>query len=128
MAWSGWLTADEVVEAPYWPMCDLDELALAALLISAQQECEAFVPAVAHAASVGGAVVVESDDDGVPTDALVPESWRQAQALQVRALHRSAISGAGDQIGGDGLTVTVFPMDWTVKALLRPRSGVPRLG
>ncbi len=128
MAWSGWLTADEAVEAPYWPTCELDDLALAALLISAQQQCEVYAPAVAHAGSVAGAAVTETGDDGVPIDALVPESWRQAHALQARALHRSAISGAGDQIGGDGLTVTVFPMDWTVKALLRPRSGVPRLG
>lgn len=125
MAWSGWLTAAEAIEAPYWPTCDLEPLELAALLTSARDQCEAYAPAVAYAADVSGADVHSSDLDDVPINATVPESWRLAQALHARALYRSGIAGSGDQIGGDGLTVTVFPMDWTVKNLLRPRAGRP---
>lgn len=128
MAWSGWLTPSEVVEAPYWPTCDLDDLEVLVLLISSQNQCEEFAPAVEFAAGVTGATVLESDEDDVPTEAVVPESWRLAQALQARALYRSGVAGSGDRVGGDDLAVTVFPMDWTVKNLLRPRAGRPRVG
>lgn len=47
-----------------------------------------------------------------------------AQKLQARALIRAGFSGDGTEaVGVDGLPVTIFPMDWTVKALLRPKRG-----
>lgn len=102
---TGWLAPDEVLDdtAPYWPMCDVEDPdALAKLLEAARIQCEAFAPALAD------------------TD-VAPENYRLAQGFQARALYRSAIAGSGDRIGGDGLAVTVFPMDWTVKNLLRPK-------
>ena len=60
-------------------------------------------------------------------DGRVPARFRTAQTKQARALIRADATGSGDQIGGDGLTVTVFPMDWTVKALLRPKRGRRRV-
>jgi len=51
----------------------------------------------------------------------VPDTYVLAQIMQARALYRSMLAGSGDAIGADGLSVTVFPMDWTVKNLLRPR-------
>lgn len=125
MAWTGWLTAEEAVVAPYWPTCDLEAEELTALLASAQVVCEDYAPGVAYAGGVKGATIDEVDDDDIPTEATVPENWRLAQSMQARALWRSSAAGSGDQIGGDGLTVTVFPMDWTVKALLRPPHGRP---
>jgi hypothetical protein len=41
--------------------------------------------------------------------------------MQARAVYNSVKAGSGDQVGPDGLTVTVYPMDWNVKNLLRPR-------
>lgn len=127
MPWTGWLTPEETVEGPYWPQCDLalDELAM--LLTSARIQCEAYAPDVRYAESVPDAVDIVLDADGVATSAKVPESWRQAQAFQARALWRSGQAGGSDQIGGDGLTVTVFPMDWSIKNLLRPKKGLPVL-
>lgn len=75
----------------------------------ARIQCEEFAPALA---------------EGAP----VPENYVAAQIMQARALVRSGHVGAGDQAGGYGETVTVFPMDWTVKALLRPRRGKPYFG
>lgn len=61
--------------------------------------------------------------------ATVPDNWVAAQVLQARALVRAGIVGDGDRAGIDGgETVAVFPLDWTVKALLRPRKGRPYLG
>lgn len=55
----------------------------------------------------------------------VPARYLQAQIMQARAQHRSGVVGEGNQVGPDGLTVTVYPMDRSVKALLRPRRGRP---
>ncbi|MGV8965337.1 MAG: hypothetical protein ACOH2F_03575 [Cellulomonas sp.] len=105
----GWLTSAEVRDEPYWATCDVDtDTALDKLLASARSQCEAFAPALVAGADV-------------------PEAYRLAQAFQTRGLYRSSIAGSGDGIGSDGMTVTVFPMDWTVKNLLRPKRGVPVL-
>lgn len=53
-----------------------------------------------------------------------PSNYAQAQLLQARALWASGNVSQGDQFGGEGLSVTVFPMDWTVKNLLRPTRAV----
>lgn len=55
---------------------------------------------------------------------VVPDRYVAAQVLQTRALVRAGIADTGDMTGGYGETVTVFPMDWQVKALLRP-AGKP---
>lgn len=109
--WTGWVIPDELVQAPFasvWPDgADLDGDTAEMFLASARAQCVAFAPA--------------------PTgteDAPVPQAYRLAQVMQARALWRSGKSGSNDQIGGDGFTVTVFPMDWTVKRLLRPQSGL----
>ncbi len=74
----------------------------------ARIQCEAFAPQLA---------------EGVEA----PENYVAGQIMQARALVRAGIVGSGDQLGVEE-TVTVFPMDWTVKALLRPRRGRPRFG
>lgn len=103
---NGWLDAGNITEVRgYWPgvdEVDLDELAL--LLASAQVQCAAFAPDLGD-------------------DVTVPANYRHAQVLQARALYRAGMAGSNDQIGLDGQSVTVFPMDWTVKALLRPKRG-----
>ncbi|MFT3862043.1 hypothetical protein [Micropruina sp.] len=62
-------------------------------------------------------------DDGAP----VPDNYLAAQVLQARALVRAGIVGDSDR-AGLGETVAVFPMDWTVKNLLRPKRGKPYFG
>ena len=103
---NGWLDAGNIAEVRgYWPgvdEVDLDELAL--LLASAQVQCAAFAPDLGD-------------------DVTVPANYRHAQVLQARALYRAGMAGSNDQIGLDGQSVTVFPMDWTVKSLLRPKRG-----
>lgn len=55
-----------------------------------------------------------------------PATYVQAQIVQARDTRASGLVGGRDQVGPDGLAVTIYPMDRTVKALLRPRSGKPR--
>jgi len=75
----------------------------------ARIQCERFAPALAA---------------GEP----IPDNYVAAQVMQTRALVRGGVVGSGDQAGGYGDVVTVFPMDWNVKNLLRPKRGKPHFG
>lgn len=92
-----------------WPgAADYDELLTFPLSVAAIQ-CATFAPTL-------------------PVGAPVPDHWVAAQVLQCRALVRAGIVGSGDQLGNYGETVTLFPMDWTVKNLIRPKRGKPYFG
>lgn len=91
---------------------DVDELGL--YLDAAFEACAAFLPRCR---------------DGVEVDYTLPAeataSRKLAQVMQAAALWKSTRSGPGNEFGAGEFTVTVFPMDWTVKALLRPKRGKP---
>lgn len=95
----------ETLEA-YWPnVAEVPADSIGRYLAAAARQCEEFAPAL-------------------PAEpAPLPDGYHLAQAMQARALWRSGTVGGGDQYGGGEFTVTVFPMDWTVKALLRPKRG-----
>jgi len=96
-----WLTPDEAGQEPYWPTCPVETDALAKLLEVARTQCEAFAPALADGADV-------------------PENYRLAQARQAQNAYRAGQVDTGGSYGVDDVQVTVFPLDWHVKALLRP--------
>lgn len=83
---------------------DLSDAALVMVLDAARTQCQEFAPALAN-------------PDEPPAHYVV------AQVLQARALTRAGFVGSNDQVGGFGETVTVYPMDWQVKALLRPKKA-----
>ena len=104
----GWVTLVHTREL--WPDADvLEDDVLTAYLRSAYESCVAFAPALA-------------------ADVEVPESWRVAQVMQARAVYRSLKAGGRDQVGPDGFTVTVYPLDWNVRQQLRPKRGRPLVG
>lgn len=106
----GWLDEVEDIGTEWfdelWPDAPVDDTARDRALLSAHETCAAYAPTLA---------------DG----AVIPERYKRAQVLQARAQQRNAAAGSGDQVGPDGYTVTVYPMDRTIKGLLRPRSGKP---
>ena len=113
----GWLSGPGRQVQNYWPgSVDVDAEELGALLTSAAIQCDAYAPkmTITDIAVVG--TTTECED-------YAPDNYLHAQVLQARALYRSTMAGSGDQIGVDGQTVTIFPMDWTVKNLLRPKRG-----
>ncbi|MFD6094533.1 hypothetical protein ACFWGN_20670 [Oerskovia sp. NPDC060338] len=105
-----WIEADDPRIDQLWADAPADEATLLLFLESAQGQCSEFAPALPSGSTE------------------VPANYVLALILQARALQRSTVAGSGDSLGGDGFTVTVFPMDWTVKNLLRPSHGVPVLG
>lgn len=55
---------------------------------------------------------------------LPPVQWRLAQIMQARnVLNASRVDPSGSA-GGQDFTLTPFPLDWTVKQLLRPQRGL----
>lgn len=106
----GWVDTDAAQLGELWPDSEqLGEETLEQLLQSAYEQCSAYAPALA---------------DGAPT----PESWPVAQILQASELW-SSTRREGDVIGfTDQIAVRVRPLGNTVRSLLRPRPGVPRVG
>lgn len=115
---AGWLGASQIsIVQRYWPGADdLDPAELNALLTSSAIQCDAYAPKITY-------TVTNEDGTTATHEGYATDNYLHAQVLQARALYRSTMAGSGDQIGLDGQAVTVFPMDWTVKNLLRPKRG-----
>jgi hypothetical protein len=103
-----WHTATSIeVE---WPeAARFDDGKLDELLAVARHQVEEFAPAL-----------VEPE--------VIPEGYRLAQSMQARALWQAQNTAPGDTQGGENYTVRVYPMDWTIKNILRPQRGVPAIG
>jgi hypothetical protein len=107
----GWVNTDDESLVEEWRDMPDDPVVAERYLRSAYEQCVDFLP---HKRVDGVLAPVVPDP--------VPERFRLAQILQARALYNSVIAGPGDSMGADGQSVTVFPMDWSVKNLLRPKS------
>ena len=106
-----WLSPDDTRLPVWWPgSADLLQEELGAYLDSAAAQCAAFAP-----------------DLDLDPDAEVPTPWLHAQALQARALARVGRVGDNSGLSETGQPISLWPMDWTVKALLRP-AGKPVIG
>jgi len=99
----GWLTLQQARDL--WPQAPDDDVTLSMLLTSAKVACVAFAPII------------------LP-DAVIPENYRQAQFQQARSLWLAMSATTESRIGDEQFAVTVYPLDWNVKQLLRPR-GIP---
>lgn len=60
-------------------------------------------------------------------DAGIPVSFRRAQLMQARNLWNAITKDSSGELGGEGYSAPVFPLDWQVKNLIRPNGGKPRV-
>lgn len=106
-----WYTSSDLETLVHlWPgALDISSEALDVYLEAARDQCIAFL---------GSGSTSFNQPDEIPT------RWSLAQVMQAKALSQSPLVGHDDQYGGIGESVTIFPMDWKVKALLRPAQGV----
>ncbi len=107
MEWVDAAADAELIEA-LWPDTPSSAPVAQAFLDAAQIQCEEFAPALAA------------------EEVSAPANYKTACIMQAAALFKSGHVGGSDQITGD-YPVRVFPMDWTVKALLRPAPGIPEV-
>lgn len=104
---TAWATVD--FARSMWADASIDDDILEAQLAAAQESCQAYAPALED-------------------DAPVPVRYSQAVVLQAQEVANAAHRD-GDVIGfsDTGYAVRVRPLSTTVKALLRPRSAVPKV-
>lgn len=99
----GWLSLEQA--RAQWADAPLDDVFLFQLLDTAKEQCVAYAPALLL---------------GAP----VPARYLQAQLTQARALYQSTIANQADNVGIEGFTVRVFPLDFTIRAMLRPKKAI----
>lgn len=99
----GWLTMDQARQR--WADAPQDDLTLYELLTTAKTQCVEYAPAML-------------------LGAVVSTAYRQAQSLQARAIYMASISNQADNVGVEGFTVRSYPLDWNIRALLRPKKAI----
>lgn len=99
---AAWHTIDSARRE--WDGAPKDDARLYTLLETARTQCLAYAPATV----------------------IIPSHYRAAQVLQARNIwNASRIDPGASQMNADGFTVTVYPLDWTVRQMLRPIQGRP---
>jgi hypothetical protein len=63
-----------------------------------------------------------------PAAIAIPERYRAAQLMQARNTWNASLTNADQQVDVGGFTVTVRPLDWAVKQLLRPLTATKAFG
>jgi hypothetical protein len=99
----GWLTLEQT--RSQWSDAPLDDVFLRQILDTARAQCVAYAPTLALGAQV-------------------PATYVQAQLLQARAIFQSVIANQQDAVGVEGFQVRVFPLDFTIRAMLRPKRAI----
>lgn len=105
---SGWHTMSSA--RALWIGAPVDDVDLYELLTVARDQVLDFAPA-------------RFSEPG----AEVPVRFKRAQLMQARNIWNASKKDEQDQMGGEGFTVTVWPMDWSVKNLIRPKRGLPEV-
>ncbi|MGN7976526.1 hypothetical protein ACTJJ4_03050 [Microbacterium sp. 22195] len=114
---------DAIPEALRW--VDLVDVYLDGFYLSYYSSTEAFISMdVPHDPGTYSYRYLGPDVEGTgPVE--IPANYFAAIVTQARNLHNAGVSpvGGGD-FDGSGYGVTTFPLDWTVKQLLRPELGL----
>lgn len=94
-----------------WADAPDDDAYLYELMLSARRDCKRNQPAA---------------DPATATDPEDANAYRLAEQLQTIARWTASRATNTDRLGDDVTGVTVFPMDWHVKQLLRPKTPATR--
>ena len=92
-----------------WADAPFDDALLYELLDIAGGQVVAFAPALA-------------------LDARIPTDYKRAQLMQSRNLWNATKDNGNQEMGADGFTIPIKPLDWHIRQLLRPKRGIPVVG
>ncbi len=107
-----WLT-DEQAIALWADAANLEPDVLTLLLDSAYEDCVEFLPCL---------------PEGEDYADMATPSRMLAQAYQAKSRYNALLAGNDGAVGPEGNSLTLFPLDWQVKQLLRPKKGRPTFG
>ncbi|WP_433586369.1 hypothetical protein [Microbacterium hydrocarbonoxydans] len=113
---STWHTP-ETVRAEWEDAEQIGNALLAQLVTAARDAVTAFAPALPAFSPTA-----EQPDQPIP------DRYRLGQLMQVRNLWSAVDTASSGDLGGETFTYQPRPLDWHVKALLRPQRGRPRVG
>lgn len=99
----GWL--DLQTARNQWADAPLDDIFLHQILDTAKKQCQKYAPAL-------------------PALQHPPIEYVQAQLIQARAIYQNVISNNNDTTGLEGFTVRIFPLDYNIRAMLRPKRAI----
>lgn len=91
-----------------WPGAPAQDGTLARLLDVAQDQVEAYAPQLLTMA--------------------VPERYRAAQLMQARNTFNASLTNGDQQTDMGGFVMTIRPLDWAVKQLIRPLTATKAFG
>ena len=99
----GWL--DLQTARAQWADAPYDDIFLHQILDTAKFQCIEYAPPLAAGKQP-------------------PINYVQAQLLQARAIYQSVLANQNDAVGLEGFAVRVFPLDFTIRAMLRPKRAI----
>lgn len=104
----GWQTVDTARDI--WEQAPNDDARLFQLLELAKQQVLAYAPALTLLAPI-------------------PPNYREAQIMQARNIWNAGkVDPQSGGFGEDSFVIRPFPLDWMIKQILRPRTGIPVVG
>ena len=109
-----WHTIDSA--RSQWDDAPFEDDELQELLDVAQQAVLAYAPALP------GVTYTIIDGYVVPSETVIPTSYRHAQLMQARNVWNSSQASPSGDFDGAGYGLTTFPLDWQIKQLHRPRT------
>ena len=102
-----WFTLEEARE--WWRDAPYDDAELSTYLEVGKSQIIAYGPQLVA--------------DEIAMTGCVPENYRLGQIMQARNLWNAAKMDPAGSIGGDGFSFQPFPLDWTVKQIIRPKTA-----
>lgn len=128
---ASWPTNEEIRNL--WQDAPQDENTLELIRLSAIAQIEAFAPALPPAAPVpaptgyGDLPFGEGPFGGVtlPTPVSIPANYKLAVLYQIRNLWNASRQSSGND---NEFTPTIYPLDWHVENLLRPKRVLGLVG
>ncbi|MCM3778986.1 hypothetical protein [Microbacterium hydrocarbonoxydans] len=122
-----WHTPDTV--RAEWPdAVQIDDGLLGELVIVARDAVIAYAPALPQPSDPSFEPGFGHGPFGGISDENIPTRYRLAQLIQVKNVWNATIASGSGDLGGETYTIQPRPLDWHVKALLRPAVGRPRVG
>lgn len=111
---AGWHDTESVRK--FWKDAPADEDVLNAYLTAARDAVLAYAP------TIDGDQYTVEDGMIVPTE--IPDRYALAQAMQARNTWNSIKASPGGEMDGSSYGISAYPLDWSVKQLLRPQRGM----
>ncbi|MFJ6534418.1 hypothetical protein [Microbacterium sp. NPDC091662] len=111
-----------------WGVGAPDAGTLEQLLAVSWEQCVAYAPLTLSEINFSAIFQAALDDEDPESALEIPAGHREAHFIQARNIWNATLKAPGaSTFGPDGMAISLHPLDWHVKQLLRPRTAVPKV-